>query len=167
MCGVLITHSMSPEVLWVHVLGYWFVTHRVTLALWCYLSLTAAKAEDRQCLVKLTVQNGEVEEQEGKMCGEVPTSQKPSGMTSLSSCSVPSHPEGTMPSAPGYHHPSLFALLKCIFQENHGCRGLHPPSTQLIFSSEDKLLLTLTEIKGKTQTAGAWRKKGGTKEASL
>lgn len=47
---------VSPEVLWVHVLGYWFVTRRVTLALWCTsLSQLQKAEEDEQCLVKLTV----------------------------------------------------------------------------------------------------------------
>lgn len=64
------------------------------------------------------------------------------------------------PSAPGpVITPSLFCPRKCIFQENHGCGGLHPPPHNLYLALKTSVLLTLTEIKGEARLLGPGERK--------
>ena len=160
---------VSPGVLWVHVLGYCFVTRRVTLALWCYLSLTAAKAEDEQCLVKFTVKMEKWRSREGKCVGRI--THRAHDQVEWRHCPLVQFPVPQKEQCSfcfwACHHPLSFLPSQVYFPGEPRLWGPPPTSTQLIFSSEDKHSLDLDRNQRGGQTAGAWRKKGGTKEVSL
>lgn len=160
---------VSAEVLWVHVLGYWFVTCRVTMALWCYLPLTTAKAEDEQCLVKFTDRMEKWRSREGTCGQDPPQSPWPSGMTWPSSCSVPCPPEGTMLllllglSSP----PPSLSPSQVYFPGEPRLWGLQPPPRNLYLALKTSVLLTLTAIKGEARLLGPGEREEELKEVSL
>ena len=137
------------------------------MALWCYLPLTTAKAEDEQCLVKFT-DRMEKWRSRGGTCGQdPPQSPWPSGMTLpvLLFCSLSPRRNNAPPALGPVVSPSLFFSLTSVLSRRTTAVGPPATSSQLIFSSEDKRSLDLDRNQRGGQTAGAWRKGRGTKRS--
>lgn len=147
--------------------GYRFVTCRVSMALWHYLSLTAAKEEDDWHLVKFTAKTEKWRNREQNYVYSITQRVHDQAERMLpTSCPIPCPPEGTtllwllgMPS----YLPS-FATSQVYFP-HHSCGGLHPLPHNLYLALKTRVRLTSTEIKGEARLPGPGKKEEETKRS--